>query len=239
MKHIAWVRQVTKVGMAMTGMVVLAAVSAAQGISCQTLGPQCAQAFTDISFGACQIGRVAQAGIMPGCGGGQFCPNAAVTRGEMAVFLENARHLYSPFTLSQPIGRFADVPTSFPLACWIEELYRDGITAGCSLTPPLYCPDSPVNRAQMAVFILKTTFGSTHVPPACPNPPTFADVPCSSPFAPWIYELVSLCITAGCGGGNYCPDASITRSQMAVFLWNAFLRSPQCTTPCTACGTCS
>jgi hypothetical protein len=25
-------------------------------------------------------------------------------------------------------------------------------------------------------------------------------------------------ITAGCGGGNYCPDAPLTRGQMAVFL---------------------
>jgi hypothetical protein len=25
-------------------------------------------------------------------------------------------------------------------------------------------------------------------------------------------------ITAGCGGGNYCPEGNVTRAQMAVFL---------------------
>jgi hypothetical protein len=43
-------------------------------------------------------------------------------------------------------------------------------------------------------------------------------VPCSSGFAPWIEELVDRGITAGCGGGNYCPALPVTREQMAVFL---------------------
>ena len=38
----------------------------------------------------------------------------------------------------------------------------------------------------------------------------------------WAYSLIeSLAesgITAGCGGGNYCPEAPVTRAQMAVFL---------------------
>ncbi|MBK8824492.1 MAG: S-layer homology domain-containing protein [Anaerolineales bacterium] len=29
-------------------------------------------------------------------------------------------------------------------------------------------------------------------------------------------------ITSGCGNGNYCPDAEVTRAQMAVFLVKAF-----------------
>ena len=33
-----------------------------------------------------------------------------------------------------------------------------GITAGCSVTPRLYCPASPVTRGQMAVF-LSRAFG--------------------------------------------------------------------------------
>jgi hypothetical protein len=52
--------------------------------------------------------------------------------------------------------------------------------------------------------------------------PTFLDVPCSSGFASWIEELVARGITAGCGGGNYCPTSSVTRGQMAVFLTSTF-----------------
>ncbi len=46
----------------------------------------------------------------------------------------------------------------------------------------------------------------------------FADVPCSSPFASWIQELVHRQITAGCGGGDFCPNSPITREEMAVLL---------------------
>jgi hypothetical protein len=48
--------------------------------------------------------------------------------------------------------------------------------------------------------------------------PTFNDVPESDPGFQYIEALVASGITAGCGGGNFCPDASITRRQMAVFL---------------------
>jgi hypothetical protein len=46
----------------------------------------------------------------------------------------------------------------------------------------------------------------------------FHDVPASSPFCPFIEELARRGITGGCGGGNYCPSAPVTRQQMAVFL---------------------
>jgi hypothetical protein len=69
----------------------------------------------------------------------------------------------------------------------------------------------------MAVFLLRTDGGPAYVPPPCAAP-VFADVPCSSVYAPWINELNAQGITGGCGGGNYCPLDSVTRGQMAVFL---------------------
>lgn len=56
-----------------------------------------------------------------------------------------------------------------------------------------------------------------------PAPPaqTFLDVPPSHLFYQYIEALAASGITAGCGGGNYCPDASMTRGQMAVFLARA------------------
>jgi hypothetical protein len=73
----------------------------------------------------------------------------------------------------------------------------------------------------MAIFLLRSIEGASYTPPAC-SAPTFLDVPCSSTFAPWIEELARRGITAGCGGGNYCPGDSVTRGQMAVFLTRAF-----------------
>ena len=48
---------------------------------------------------------------------------------------------------------FGDVPTSHPQFQFIQALVAAGVTAGCSVSPPLYCPDDPVTRRQMAVFI--------------------------------------------------------------------------------------
>jgi hypothetical protein len=44
------------------------------------------------------------------------------------------------------------------MRAWIEQLYRENITAGCSQSPLKYCPSDPVTRGQMAVF-LTTAFG--------------------------------------------------------------------------------
>jgi hypothetical protein len=52
--------------------------------------------------------------------------------------------------------------------------------------------------------------------------PAFDDVPCSSPFAPWIDELAARPITSGCGASLYCPTSTANRQQMAVFLVKTF-----------------
>jgi len=53
-----------------------------------------------------------------------------------------------------------------------------------------------------------------------PAPPTatFNDVPTTHPFFQFVEALSRSGITAGCGSGNFCPDAPLTRKQMAAFL---------------------
>jgi parallel beta-helix repeat protein len=137
---------------------------------------------------------------------------------------------------------FLDVPTSNAVYPWVEALVRRGVTGGCSVTPPLYCPNTSVTREQMAVFLLRAREGESYTPPPCATPP-FADVPCSSPFAPWIAELLARGTTSGCGGGNYCPAGLVPREQMAVFLLRTLLGSsylpPACTTAVFADVPCS
>ena len=137
----------------------------------------------------------------------------------MAVFLLKARYgiCYVPPPCTVQV--FPDVPCSLSFAPWINELVAQGITTGCG--GGNFCPANPVNRQQMAVFLLKTLQGGGYTPPAC-TVASFADVPCSHPFAPWIYELVARNITAGCGGGNYCPLTNANRGQMATFLVKMF-----------------
>lgn len=54
-----------------------------------------------------------------------------------------------------------------------------------------------------------------------PGTATFNDVDTNHPQFQFIEALVAAGITAGCGSGNYCPDATLTRGQMAVFLSKA------------------
>jgi hypothetical protein len=74
----------------------------------------------------------------------------------------------------------------------------------------------------MAVFVLRTLAGTIN-PPACvPGSEMFADVPAASPFCKWVEELARRGVVSGCGGGNYCPTANVTREQMGVFLTVTF-----------------
>ena len=102
-------------------------------------------------------------GITTGCQVGPpalFCPGSGVTRAQMSVFLLKALQ-GSGYVPPACAGLFADVPCpatpQFPYSNFIEDLATRGITAGCQAGPPaLYCPDNPVTREQMAVFLTKT-----------------------------------------------------------------------------------
>ena len=54
-----------------------------------------------------------------------------------------------------------------------------------------------------------------------PLPPEFADVPQTDPGFQYVEALAGSGVTSGCGNGNFCPDAAVTRKQMAVFLAKA------------------
>jgi hypothetical protein len=55
-----------------------------------------------------------------------------------------------------------------------------------------------------------------------PATATFGDVPTGYWAFQHIEALAASGITAGCGGGNFCPETTVTRAQMAVFLAKAF-----------------
>jgi hypothetical protein len=54
-----------------------------------------------------------------------------------------------------------------------------------------------------------------------PASPHFADVSVSDFGFQYIEALAASGVTTGCGNGNFCPDAVVTRRQMAVFLAKA------------------
>jgi cytochrome c peroxidase len=158
------------------------------------------------------VEAIFRAGLTSGCGGGLFCPDPPITRSQMAVFLVLA------MGRSEAVPRhlFGDVPPDFPGAGFVERLAGDGITAGCGNGN--FCPDALITRRQMAVFLVAA---SGRAPIASPTG-LFGDVPPGAPAAGFIERLAADGLTAGCGGGNFCPDAFVTRRQMAVLIARAF-----------------
>ena len=97
------------------------------------------------------INEFARRGITVGCGGGNYCPEPIVDRGTMAYFLLATLGVPAPTTCT---GMFSDVPCNVWYAPWVEELARRGFTVGDG--GGQYYPTAPVDRAQMAVFLVRT-----------------------------------------------------------------------------------
>ncbi len=114
---------------------------------------------------------------------------------------------------------FDDVTATHPYFQDIETLYANGLTAGCSTTSLLFCPDMNMNRAQSAVFMVRGNFGNAYSPPAAPWT-TFGDDFSPGPWAqPWAQGMFDAGLTAGCSTNPrlFCPWEEMPRFQAAVF----------------------
>ena len=161
------------------------------------------------------------AGITGGCSANPplFCPNNIITRGQMAVFMEVSLGVAAAPPCIGTVFSDVNAATVGSAFCgFIEDFAARGITGGCG--GGNYCPNSPVTRWQMAVFI-EAALGRVpgQLPPACSG--TFTDVNAST-VGDYVCRIIEdfavQGITGGCGGGNFCPFALVTRAQMAVFL---------------------
>lgn len=115
---------------------------------------------------------------------------------------------------------FQDVPTTHPYYRDIEILYANGLTAGCSTSPPLFCPETTLDRAQAAVFMLRGSLGITYTPPEPPFVNPFLDDWGPGAWAQkWAQGMLQEGLTAGCSSSPllYCPWEKMTRIQAAVF----------------------
>jgi hypothetical protein len=110
-------------------------------------------------------------GIALPCASSQFCPDAPVTRGIMAVLIIRGRYGVAVPSSYPAAPYFTDVGPSHPYFPWIQKMAQLGITSGCS--PTAYCADDPVTRGQMAVFIMRGEFNQL--------------LPASTPVVTWAY----------------------------------------------------
>jgi peptidoglycan hydrolase-like amidase len=174
--------------------------------------------FADVRLSVHQddITYISDLGITKGCNppdNNRFCPDALVTRGQMAAFLVRAADLPAADT-----DYFADDDDSI-FEADINRLAAAGITSGCG--EGRFCPDDPINRGQMAAFLVRA-FGYTQ-----PGEVDFADDD-GSMFEAEIGRLARAGVTKGCNpprNDEFCPDDDVTRAQMASFLARAIRTS--------------
>ncbi len=160
---------------------------------------------------------IAAQGITLGCNppnNDRYCPEDAVTRGQMAAFLDRALDL-------PPSGTdfFADDDgTAFEAS--INRIAEAGITLGCR-DGTQFCPDQSITREQMAAFLHRSPLMLD-----AGRARAFLDT-ATSVFTADIEWLSSVGITQGCNppaNDRFCPAAPVTRGQMAAFLRRALDR---------------
>jgi hypothetical protein len=146
-------------------------------------------------------------GITAGCAPDRFCPNAPVTREQMASFLKRAGRIPN-----SSVDHFRDDDTSQHEAD-INAIATAGVTGGCDTGR--YCPRSSITREQMASFLVR----ALRLPNSSVD--AFTDDE-SSMHEASINALAAAGITGGCSADRFCPRATVTRAQMAAFLHRAY-----------------
>ena len=116
-------------------------------------------------------------------------------------------------------GGFGDVAGDAYYSEPVAALAAMGVFAGTECEAG-FCPAAPIDRKTMAVWTVRVLDGAD--PPAV-SESRFADVDATGFHAPFIERMAELGVTTGCGDGtNFCPEGSVTRAQMAVFLSRAY-----------------
>lgn len=151
--------------------------------------------------------------------------NSGVDRSATIAFEVSAQDpLEIPVTQAATPVVYADVPPSAFYFDAVNLLGEYKITSGCgtnSAGQPLFCPLGDISRSQTAIFLVRAVYGTNSF--TASQTPYFADVPSTAFGFSYIQKLYELGITTGCGtdgNGNklFCPDDSVTRAEMAVFL---------------------
>lgn len=160
---------------------------------------------TDDHFHEANIDKVAAAGITQGDDDGCFRPDAPVTRGQMAAFIDRA------YDLAPGAATFCDTAGTTheaSIAAVAEAGIAEGTIDGC------YRPAASVTRGQMASFIARA---ESLAPGGTSN---FCDI-AGTTHEDNIVAIADAGIAQGDSAGCFNPGDDVTRGQMATFLARA------------------
>jgi hypothetical protein len=145
---------------------------------------------------------------------GRFEPDRVLTRGELAIVMA---HFFQTVEDREPATAhtYIDVSPDSDCAQAVELLDRWGIVVGVG--EDRFAPDRAVTRAEMSAILSRMLLLSLGTDPEIPH--AFADAGPEDTWA-WAYvdALAGAGITKGTGGGNYSPDALVTRAEVATFI---------------------
>lgn len=170
------------------------------------------------------IYETAEAGIVQGYPGGDYRPDQAVTRDQMAVYISRALAGGDAEVPTGPVtATFDDVPADQWAYRYVEYAVAHSVVAGYD--DGLYHPEVVVDRGQMAVFIARALAGGESSIPDGPLDPSFPDVTQTDDWS-WAYKhveyIVQRQVVHGYPDGHYHPEYPCTRDQMAVYVARAF-----------------
>ena len=116
---------------------------------------------------------------------------------------------------------FSDVGEGDVHAPAIDALTDQGVFADTECGNGLFCPDDPIDRWVMAVWLIRVLGGEVTDTATS----RFDDVDASDWWSTYAEELADRDITTGCKTDplRYCPDQPVTRAQMATFLHRALV----------------
>jgi N-acetylmuramoyl-L-alanine amidase len=183
---------------------------------------------------------LAEKGIVEGRADGTYGPNDSLTRAQMAVFL--LRTLGLPEFTGQP---FFDVQLTDWFAGAVGALYQKGLIQGTSSVT--FSPTDPISRQQGVTLVMRSLAFYLET-----NPQTGLEFELANDQKqPWlagfrdrqmiaaahtlsVANAYRLGIVDGSADGWLFPQCNLTRAQMAVLIYRAFLQPLQARTAAPA-----
>jgi hypothetical protein len=175
--------------------------------------------FIDVASGAWYsraVGFIAARGITEGTGGGNFSPEARLTRGQFVVMLMKACGLAPD---ANPEDNFADAGGAYYTG-YLAAAKRLGIAAGVG--GDLFAPEREISRQELFTLLYNALKANGRLPRG-DSGKTLSDFADAGQIDSWAKEAMALLVKTGvaCGdAGKLSPLGKTTRAEMAQTLYN-------------------
>jgi len=162
------------------------------------------------------VSFIAARDITTGTGGGNFSPEAKLSRGQFIVMLMKA---YGITPDTNPEDNFADAGSTYYTG-YLAAARRLGISAGVGNN--MFAPEREITRQEMFTLLYNglKVIGKL---PRGNSGKTLSDFSDSGDIAPWAKDAMKLLVetgTVGGSGGKLTPTDTTTRAQMAQVLYS-------------------